>query len=271
MSISIDIIAGATKEDSSVHTTGSVVHIITNEELSLLGIRGGDLYKAVEKFKGKKPNNAYLASPTPWHDLYKKYGWPQVQTRLDVISSRIVSLISRPVAIKSVDYAHDENPDVEKATFTADLTQEVTETTETNWSETHGFEVGQSINYGVAFSGMNVGGETSLSYAEEFGRGGSETKQVSLSSTQGISFELDFGEKATATFSASRGTLTVEVVYRVSFTGDVAVNYNPRYKGHHFWALPINAVLKASGLQNTFDITQTIEVGYYTNGEIKLR
>lgn len=128
--------------------------------------------------------------------------------------------------------------------------------------------MGQSINYGIEFSGANIGGETSLSYSEQFGKGGSETKQVTLSTTQGVTFDLDFGEKATAVLSASKGSLVVEVVYRLSFTGDVAVNYNPAYQGHHFWALPINSVLKAAGLKRTFDITQTIEIGYYTNGKI---
>lgn len=265
MAINVSIIAGSTAEASSVKVSGAIVHVITDSERSIFGITDSHLKEAVSAYFGKSPNDAYLHSPTPWGDLYKTYGWPQVQSHLEVISSEVLGLTSEPVGLATRKFT---NNGTTPATFSADLSDTVTESTETNWSETHGLEVGQTISYGVEFSGVNIGGETSMSYTSEFGRGGSQSKEVSVSATSGVSFTLDPGKSATVNLSASRGTLKIEVKYRVSLTGDTAVNYNPTYKGHHFWALPINSVMSAAGIQTTYEMTETIEVGYYANGEI---
>lgn len=265
MAISVNIIAGSTKEASSVNVSGSIVHTITKEEKKIFGLSDSALKKAVKSYFGKSPNNAYLHSPTPWHDLYKKYGWPQVQARLDVVSSKVLEITSQPIGLATRKFTNNGSS---PATFSADLSDSVTETTETNWSDTYGFEIGQTISYGVEFSGVNIGGETSISYSSEFGTGGSESKEVSVSATSGVSFELDPGKSATVNLSASRGTLKIQIIYEVSLTGDTAVNYNPTYEKHHFWALPINSVMNAAEIQTTYQVTEVIEVGYYTNGEI---
>lgn len=265
MAINVSIIAGSTKETSSVKVSGSIVHIINDNEKNIFGISDSALKEAVASYFGKAPNDAYLHSPTPWGDLYKTYGWPQVKAHLEVISSEVLGLTSEPVGLATRKFTNDGHS---PATFSADLSDTVTESTETNWSETHGLEVGQTISYGVEFSGVNIGGETSMSYSSEFGKGGSESKEVSVSTTSGVSFELNPGQSASVNLSASRGTLKVQVVYQVTLTGDTAVNYNPTYKGHHFFALPINSVMSSAGIQTTYQITETIEVGYYANGEI---
>ena len=265
MGISVSIIAGSTAETSSIQASGSIVHTITESEQKIFGLSDSGLKSAVNSYFGKSPNDAYLHSPTPWGDLYKTYGWPQVQTRLDVISAKVIKITSEPVGLASREFT---NNGLVPARFSADLSDSVTETTETSWSKTYGFEVGQTISYGVEFSGVNIGGETSMSYSEDFGVGGSESQEVSVSATSGVSFELQPKQSATVNLSASRGTLQVQITYKVSLTGDTAVNYNPTYKGHHFWALPINSVMEAASLQTSYEITETIDVGYYANGKI---
>jgi len=265
MGINVNIIAGSTAEASSVRASGSIVEIITDTQAQLFGLSDSGLKNAVKAFFGQAPNDAYLHSPTPWGDLYMTYGWPQVQSTLDVISAQVLTLKSNPVALGTRKYT---NNGATVATFTADLTDTVNETTETSWSQTQGVEVGQTISYGVEFSGVNIGGETSISYSQEFGVGGSESKEVSISATSGVSFELVPGQSAEVDFNASRGVLEVELVYQLSLSGDVAVNYNPTYKGHHFWGLGVNQVLQGAGLSTTFQYKETIEIGYYSNGEI---
>jgi len=267
MAITVNIIAGSTAETSSVKASGSIVHTINDSERSIFGLNDSQLKSAVNSYFGRSPNDAYLCSPTPWGDLYKTYGWPQVQTYLEVVSSKVLGLTSQPVGLATRKFTNNGSS---PATFSADLNDSVTETTETNWSETYGLEVSQSISYGVEFSGVNVGGETSMSYSTEFGKGGSESKEVSISATSGVSFVLEPGESAIVNLSASRGALKIQITYQVTLSGDTAINYNPTYNGHHFWALPINAVMSSAGIQQTYQITETIEVGYYANGEISV-
>jgi hypothetical protein len=268
MAITVQIIASDTAENSQVIASGSVVHVITDQEREQFGITDALLKAAINTYFGQSPNDAYVKSPTPWNDLYATYGWPQVQTWLSVIDSKVIRITSEPVILGSQVF---QNTSDTVATFNANITDQVSESVETNWSETYGFEVGQTISYGVEFSGVNIGGETSMSFSGQFGAGGSQSQDVTVSMGSGVSVDIPAHQSRTAQLSASRGTLQVEITYAVTLTGDIAVNYNPTYKNHHFWALPINEVMQARGIKTTYQMTETIEVGYYANGKIVLK
>ena len=186
---------------------------------------------------------------------------------MDVIPSetKVLGITSEPVILGTQVF---ENTSDTPATFNANITDQVAETVESNWSETYGFEVGQTISYGVDFGGVNIGGETSMSFSSEFGKGGSQSQEVTVSMGSGVTIDVPAHQSGTAQLSASRGTLQLQVTYAVSLTGDAAVNYNPTYKGHHFFALGINGVMQAGGIQTNYQITETLNVGYYANGKI---
>jgi len=99
MGIDISIKAGSDAATSSVSASGSEQHIITDKERTTFGIQDEGLKDAVDKYFGKRPNDAYLHSPTPWDDLYKTYGWPEVQTVLVVQSATIREITSEPVIV----------------------------------------------------------------------------------------------------------------------------------------------------------------------------
>jgi hypothetical protein len=63
----------------------------------------------------------------------------------------------------------------------------------------------------------------------------------------------------------------VRLVYRAYLFGTTAINYNPTFKDHHFFALDIGQVMAAGGIANTQTITEDIEIGYYANSQIELR
>jgi len=65
--------------------------------------------------------------------------------------------------------------------------------------------------------------------------------------------------------------MKVRIVYLAHLAGDTAVNYNPTYKGHHFWALPITGVMGSTSLSTTREFTEDIEIAYYSNAKIELR
>ena len=76
----VSIVAGEDEASSVVHVTGSVQHVITDEERTTFQLGDHQLKEDVGKYFGKEPNDAYLHSQTPWGDLYKRYNWLQVQT-----------------------------------------------------------------------------------------------------------------------------------------------------------------------------------------------
>ena len=266
--ITISIVAGADAAHSSVNATGSVQHIITDNEIKSFGVQDAALKNAVGKYFGRNPNDAFLHSPTPWNDLYKTYGWPEVQTLLVVQSAKITGITSQPVVVATKTFT---NRSSKKAIFDASISDQVSNTTESNWSATNTIEVQQKFTYNVSFLGAGGGGETSMTYSHQWGQGGSESKSITVGSTSGVSVELEPGESIEAQLTASRGVMKVRITYQARLTGCTAVNYNPTFKDHHFWALDIGAVMQAGGLNNSLLFTEDIEVGYFSNAKIELR
>lgn len=265
--INISVSAGTSKEASSVQASGSVQHIITDDERNTFGLQDADLKAAVNSYFGNTPNDAYLHSPTPWNDLYNTYGWPQVQTILQVVSAEILEVTSTPAVVAQNTFKNNSNL---PGTFTVGVSTSVTDTVENNWSSTYTFGVSQTIKYGISFLGSGGGGETSLSFEAAFGEGGSKSTSVTVGSEQSVSVVLQPGESVDAVLTASKGTMKVRVTYKVSLTGNTAVNYNPTFKDHHFWSFDINQVLNAAGKATTFTITEDIEIGYFVNTQTVL-
>jgi hypothetical protein len=267
MGIDVSIKAGLTADTSSVSASGSVEHVITDTEVNSFGIQDGALKNAIGKYFGKNPNDAYLHSDTPWGDLYKTYGWPQVQTVLVVESATITGITSEPTIVASQVFSNNSNV---KGTFNVGISQQVTDTTSNTWSNTDTITVGQKFTYKVSFLGTGGGGETSMSYAHTWGESKTETLAVTVGTQSGVSVTLDPGQSVTAQLTASRGVMKVRMVYKAYLTGDTAINYNPTYRDHHFWALDIGGVMAAGGIQNIQRVTEDIEIGFYSNSKILL-
>ncbi|MGB9426497.1 MAG: hypothetical protein WCB09_08645, partial [Methylocella sp.] len=142
MGIEVSIKAGADAATSSVNASGSVQHIITDTERKTFGIQDAGLKNAVGKFFGKEPNDAYLHSDTPWGDLYKTYGWPEVQTVLVVESATIRGITSEPVIVATKTFT---NKSKVKATFNAGISDQVSNTSTSSWSQTDTITVGQKF------------------------------------------------------------------------------------------------------------------------------
>jgi hypothetical protein len=267
MGIEVSIKAGLTADTSSVSASGSVQHVITDTEVKSFGIQDGQLKNAIGKYFGKNPNDAYLHSDTPWGDLYKTYNWPQVQTVLVVESATITGITSEPTIVASQVFANNSNV---KGTFNVGISQQVADTTSNTWSTTDTITVGQKFTYNVSFLGAGGGGETSFSYAHSWGESKTESLTVTVGTSSGVSVTLDPGQSVTAQLTASRGVMKVRMVYKAYLMGDTAINYNPTYEGHHFWALDIGGVMAAGGIQNIQRVTEVISIGFYSNSKIEL-
>ncbi|APJ03582.1 hypothetical protein [Silvanigrella aquatica] len=268
MSISVRIRAGSNMQNSSVYAEGSEFHIITDSERYSFNIGSdADLKNAVGKYFGKNPNDAYLHSPTPWGDLYKTYGWPQTQTNLTVASSTIAEITSEPSIVKTQTFKNNSSV---AGTFDVSISEEVSNTVESNWNNSSSVSFGQSISYNVSFLGTGGGGETSFGFEQTWGKGGSNSKSVTVGSSSGVTVLLQPGESVKSILTATRGYMNVRLVYRANLSGTCAVNYNPTFQGHHFWGLGINNVVNAAGSSNNVQIVEDIKIGYYSDSELIL-
>jgi hypothetical protein len=268
MGIEISIIAGHDESASSVHASGTVQHLITDEERTTFKLGDKQLKDAVKSYFGKSPNDAYLHSPTPWNDLYKRYNWPQVQMVLVVQSAEILGITSQPVMVKTQEF---KNSSSQKATFNVAISESVNNTTSSNWSTGGTLSIGQKFSYGVKFLGAGAEGETSISYSQSWGVGGQESESITVGSSSGVSVELDPNEAVIAELSASRGVMKVRIRYKAYLIGSTAINYNPTFKGHHFFSLGIGGPMAANGISNSIESTEDIEIGYYSNSKIELK
>ena len=268
MGINSSIVAGQDESASSVNASGTVQHIITDEERTTFLLGDKQFKNAVNAYFGKSPNDAYLHSPTPWDDLYKRYSWPQVQMVLVVQSAEILGITSEPVIVKTQEFSNSSS---QKGTFNVSISESVNNTTSSNWSTGGTLSIGQKFTYGVKFLGAGAEGETSISYSQSWGIGGQESKSITVGSTSGVSVELDPGESVLAELSASRGVMKVRIRYNAYLIGNTAINYNPTYKDHHFWSLGISGVMSKGGISNSVISTEDIEIGYYSNSKIELK
>lgn len=265
--MNIHIVAGSDKESSSVNVTGTIEHVITDQETTTFQLGDASLKDAVKSYFDKAPNDAYLHSPTPWNDLYKRYNWPETTTIITPIQSEILSITAEPVIVKTQTFSNNSD---QKATFNVSVTDQVSNTVASSWSTGGSFTVGQKFTYGVSFLGSGGGGETSLSYTQSWGEGGQNQKTVTVGSSSGISVELDPGEGVIARLSADRGVMKVRICYRARLSGNTAINYNPTYKDHHFWSLGINGVMSAAEKVTYYDTVEDISVGYYSRSTVEL-
>jgi hypothetical protein len=263
----IKIVAGKDAQSSSVTATGYSSEVVTDAERKKFGLEDSDLKDAVKAYFGKRPKDAYVKSKTPWGDLYKKHSWSEVHRVTRVHSAKILEVSSEPSIIAKKSFDNTSNVG---GTFNASISETVTNSTESSWSMEDSISVSQSFSYDVSFLGTGGGGETGFEYSHTWGQGGSESQSVTVGSSSGVSVYLEPGQSVASHLNVSKGSMKVEIVYEVYLTGTTAINYNPKYKGHHFWDLGIAGVMKSGDIDNRIYVTQIIEVGFYSDGAVVL-
>eukprot|EP00026_Physarum_polycephalum_P013762 Phypoly_transcript_14202.p1 GENE.Phypoly_transcript_14202~~Phypoly_transcript_14202.p1 ORF type:complete len:319 (+),score=28.00 Phypoly_transcript_14202:97-957(+) len=243
---------------------------MTDGDRKAFQLDGDNLYRAVERYRGRWPTGAWVRSPAivAKKDLYQEYaykGWRQVVTKLEPISS----VIHHPNTTKTVVVTSklSNTHSSVAGEFFANLSNETTNSTTTSWSSSHGIEASQSVSYSIGI----VDGESSFGYNYQWGRGGEETSSSSVSLVTGVTVTLQPGESATVRLLADQGWARVTTRYRATVSGHVTQNYNPPFEDHHFWASDINSILRASGLPTQIFIENTVDVGFYANSHVELQ
>ena len=104
----VSIVTGNDIASSVVDVTGTVQHVITDEERTTFQLDDHQLKEDVGKYFGKEPNNAHLHSPTPGVGEGDLYNWPQVQTVVIAESAEILDITSKPVPLKTQTFTNNQ-------------------------------------------------------------------------------------------------------------------------------------------------------------------
>lgn len=248
-----------------VDFSGNEVGVITDRERDSFRLSDGNLKDAVRAYFGKRPDDAYLRSPTPWGDLYQTYGWDQVVRTLVPKSAKILSIKSQPEIVMRQVF---ENNSTRPATFNVGISQQVQNRYSSSWSKGGDLSVGQEISYGFNIDGLTGGSVTSFKYSSSWGENTEKTQTVTVGASSAMEILLQPGQAVTAQLQANRGSIKVEVEYEAALSGDNAVNYASTYKGHHFWALDIRAVMASGGLSNQLMSKEVLEIGFFADAKV---
>ncbi len=262
MAFDVAIVFGQDVSSSSVKATGEEAHPLRSDQYATFGLSDDLLKDAVEAYLGKRPDSVYLSDPTPGN-LYQSRNWEPVTVRLRPASASIVSIDTTPTQLAMRELTNNSS---KPADYDCSVSADVTDSVDTNWSNTLALGFSQSVNYGTNF----VGGETSINLQTDFQKGGSQSRSVSMGVMSGVMVALEPGEKVIATLTASKGTMNVRVLFDVYLTGVIAARFDSVYKWQHDWPVDIAGALEALRSTNRLTITNDIAIDYFSSGEVSL-
>lgn len=266
---SIDVeVTGKYDGDQSalkVYHSGSQADVISNEERNTFNLGDSKLKDAVRAYFGKKPDDAYLRSPTPFGDLYSTNDWSQVIRTLVPKASRILKITTQPQIVKQQVF---ENNNTKPELFNMGMQQDVREYVSSSWNQPQELNINQDISYGFDIKSLKRNGKSSFEYTSKYGQNYKKSRTVKVGATSSMNVLLQPGQAALATLEATRGTITVEIDYEANLSGAVAVNYDETYKGHNFWALDVKGVMEKGNLSNKMRSKEVIEIDFYATPKV---
>jgi len=271
LAIITNIEASQDKSTSNVNATGTIEHIITDEERKTFKLNDEELREAWNKFYLRKPEYAFLHDPTPgpgWVNLYDTWHWPQVSMVLVPKSAEILSITSVPKVLNNVEF---NNATSRKATYHADLSIEEEETVSTTWVKGGVFSIGQEFTYGIKFLGAGGQGTTKLSYDSSWGKETTKSTTVTVGTSAGVEIELEPNTAVVAELISSQDEMVVKIGYQAHLVGNTVAGYKQKYKEHNVWSSSIASIMAAAGISNEINSHQTITIKYYTNSKIVVK
>lgn len=266
--ISINVIASEDESERQIHVSGSDIAVISDDEINTFKLSDEKLKSAVASYNGKRPDDVYLKSPTPWNDLYKTYQWMQVNRVLKPIRAKMSSIQFKPVIVLT---QHFNNTSCSPAIFKAYIRQQVEDTIASIWETNGQLTTGLNISYGIEFLAMAVSGKASFNYFSKWGENIMKSQSVTVGSETGLEITLQPKQRAQAKLFATRGEMKIKIDYEASLEGFLAVNYEDGFKGHHFHGLDVNLVLRAGGFNSSVFSSEEIVIGYYSDSEVMVQ
>ncbi|KOB76420.1 Follicular epithelium yolk protein subunit [Operophtera brumata] len=264
--IKIDIVAES--NGPLLTSSGANTQVASESDIELFFTDSDNLKQAVTTHYGKKPKNIYYKSPTPWGDLYKTQIWEEVTKITSFESYRVKSASKTPVVVLTQDFENNSNNTVKVNTG---ISHTVENTLTTSWTTSKELELSQELEYDVNVYFSKISGTTGISYTSTWGQGEEKSESVTIGSTSAVETELKPGQAVTAVLSVNTGLLEIEVFYKTSLRGNLAVNFKRAHEGHHFWGPQVKDVMKSAGIENRKSTMESIKIGYNIDAKLKHR
>lgn len=263
----VDIVGGGSYEDCSAVAYGREIHVITDHEKKAYKIDDVALKRAAGDYFGKIPDDGYLCSPTPYGDLYKRFGWEQVKTTLVPVKTEILECDVKPTIIKSVICKnHKYKPQV----VDVSICDNVCNTVKSIWKSDYKLSCNQKIKYNICLDGLKYE-DSVIEFKKPWGKEVYLTQDITLGSEYGVTTTLKPYEAVESRLVASYGTIKVKVTYRATVSGGYTIAYCPSYKDNDFWCLPVKGVLKGCGVKASKEVQEILEIKYFADACIELR
>lgn len=267
MSISIKVHASIYEGQSRISYGGRDVSLISQQERNTFKLNDNQLKNAAQRVLGRRPNDAFLRSPTPWN-LYENNRWMQTQRSLFIQGVRLIERSSSPVIVANQEFVNSSSV---PARFNAAIEQNVSNTVSSQWSTGGTLSIGQTINVEVGFLGTGGSSETSLSYEQSWGISGERSQSITVGTSSGVEVELQPGQAVVAELIATRGLMRLQFDYIASLEGVAAFNYNPVHNGRHFYGANVPVLMNRNGISNSIRSSEIMDVGFFTESRIVIR
>lgn len=254
---------------TAISYAGEWTSIVNNFEVNLFELNDTKLKSGIRTFHGGPvPDEVCFHDPTPWGDLYASNEWRPITSTLKPKKALIFHHDVTPIALLKQTFTNDLL--TSSAEFNVDLSHSFNNTVKSSWSSDHevdlGIKVGADIDYGI-FS-INAG--LSFSYKGKWGESVEKIETTTMGSSAGVVVKVEPGQTITAELSVTRADILVVMEYEAVLVGQILAKFNRPYKGSRYWAFNVNPVLNAAAMSSTATTKETIKVGMYSGGNVKI-
>lgn len=245
-------------DNSVIKISGIDYTKAVNDELKCFGLENKyRIRTAIFQLLGGAAKNVYFYEPTPWQ-LYPTYRWKEVQRITTINSAKFLKIDTVPKIMATKTFT---NPSKTKVDFKAAPTETAEQFIKSSWSQYDKIHVESNIHYSISI----VGGTTSFNYTQRWGIKGIESKRELLDPGGSLEVTVDPHQKAEAQLNAIETTAKLQIKFESKLSGDVAIHFDPQFKGHYFYKVSVEAILGKLGRKNSCITTQTIETKVYSN------
>ncbi|KAI8433550.1 hypothetical protein MSG28_015576 [Choristoneura fumiferana] len=262
--IIIDIHASETMRESDIAVKGSLQKVITPTDITSFQLTESVLKNGVYKLtdtQKRVPTNVYIKSPTPWHDLYKTYGWKQVNTVIKPVKTNIVYIEKETDVVLNRKIVHGgSEPSEHKVTLPTKVENNVT----SYWNkDTKPFKA--DIEYNINFDG--IGNLTKFNLNSTWNTNLFK-RDVGVVSPSVVQFSLEPNQNSSVTLTATKVTVNVQVEHMAILDGIVVANFEEAINGHHFYAYDIGSVMDAANLSDIITTKEDIVIQFYADSKV---
>lgn len=255
MGINVYLKAGKDTSDSVVMADGQIIEPINQANIDAFGIQSGRL--------SAMATSVYAPLLQPIF-----FNYQDITTTLEVTGAEILGITSEPIIVKTQEFYNSSSV---PGTFNVAISDTVSDTVTNSWNTGGSLTISQKIEYGLDFI-LSGKGETSITYTQSWGVGGSTSRQYTVGSNSGVTVVLEPGQKVVAELSASRGILRAQVNYNAYISGSFGLNlptYIPKLGGY-VSSIPAQKLMSDFGIPNGVPSSEIIEVGYYSNSRVEI-